>query len=90
MRSACDRVCNSVLFSVQRSWLLAWPSEAHTYSPRVVCENFFFFLHNAGVCAFVDGVGHYGNVVVFQGDVVRVRVLQQLSVLVPAETEAGH
>ncbi len=53
-----------------------WPSEAHTYSPRVVCENLVFFLHNAGVCAFVDGVGHYGDVVIFQGDVIRVRVLE--------------
>lgn len=62
------------------------PSEAHAHSPRVVCEDFVFFLHNAGVCAFVDGVGHDGNVVVFQGDVVGVRELQQLPVLVPAET----
>lgn len=66
------------------------PSEPHTYSPRVVCENFVFFLHDAGVCALVDGVGHYGYVVVLQGDVVGVRVLQQLPVLVPAETEVGR
>lgn len=65
----------------------AWPSEPHTYSPWVVCENFVFFLHNTGVCSFVDCIGHYGNVVIFQGNVVGVRELQQLPVLVPAETE---
>lgn len=64
-----------------------WPSEPYTYSPRVVCKNFVLFLHNAGVSAFVDGVGHYGNVVVLQGDVVWVRELQQLIVLVPAKIE---
>lgn len=71
---------------VQCAEELEWPSVAHTNSPRVVCENFVFFLHNAGVCAFVDGIGHYGYVVIFQGDVVRVRELQQLPVLVPAKT----
>lgn len=54
---------------------LASPSEPHAYPPRVVCENFVFFLHDTGVCAFVDGVGHDGDVVVFQGDVVGMRVL---------------
>lgn len=78
-------MCECVLFSVQRS--RRGPSEPHTYSPRVVCENFVFFLHDAGVCALVDGVGHYGYVVVLQGDVVGVRVLQQLPVLVPAEKQ---
>ena len=71
---------------VQCAEELAWPSEAHTHPPRVVRENFVFFLHDAGVCAFVDGVGHYSYVVVFQGDVVRVGELQQLAVLVPAGT----
>lgn len=75
---------------VQCAEEMKWPSEAHAHSPRVVCENFVLFLHNAGVCAFVDGVGHYSDVVVFQGDVVGVRELQQLPVLVPAETEVGH
>ena len=89
MRSLCDHVCECVLFSVQRSRQRR-ASEPHTYSPRVVCENFVFFLHDAGVCALVDGVGHYGYVVVLQGDVVGVRILQQLPVLVPAETEVGR
>ncbi|KAG7226893.1 hypothetical protein INR49_022188 [Caranx melampygus] len=40
----------------------------------------------ASVCALVDGVGHYGDVVVFQGNVVGMRVLQQLPVFVPAAT----
>ncbi len=70
--------------------VLRWPLEAHTYSPRIVRENLVFFLYNAGVCAFVDGIGHYGDVVVFQVDVIWVRELQQLPVLVPAETEVGH
>lgn len=65
----------------------ARPSETHAHSPRVVCEDFLSFLHDAGVCALVDGVGHYGDVVVFQGDVVGVRELQQLAVLVPAATK---
>lgn len=84
MRSPRDRVCGvcaRVLFSVQRSW--RGLSEAHAHPPRVVRENFVFFLHDAGVCAFVDGIGHYSYVVVFQGDVVWVGVLQQLAVLVP-------
>lgn len=65
---------------------LAWLSETHAHPPGVVCEDFLFFLHDAGVCAFVDGVGHYSYVVIFQRDVVGVGVLQQLAVLVPAET----
>ena len=69
----------------QRARGLAASSEAHAYPPRVVGENFVFFLHDTRVCAFVDGVGHYGDVVVFQGDVVWLRVLQQLPVFVPAE-----
>lgn len=72
---------------IQCAQVPVWPSEPHTYSPRVVCENFVLFLHNTGVCAFVDGVGHYGNVVIFQGNVVWVRKLQQLPVLVPAKIE---
>lgn len=41
------------------------PSEAHTHSPRVVCEHFVLLLDDAGVHALVDGVGHDGNVVAF-------------------------
>lgn len=72
------------MFPVQCAEEMAWPSEAHTHPPRVVSENFVFFLHDAGVCAFVDGVSHYSNVVIFQGDVVWVRELQQLPIFVPA------
>lgn len=47
-------------------------SEAHTHPPRVAGENFVLLLYHARVCALVDGVGHYGDVVVLQGDVVGV------------------
>lgn len=73
-------LCECVQFAEDKPW----PSEAHAHPPRVVSENFVFFLHDACVCAFVDGVGHYSNVVIFQGDVVWVRELQQLPVFVPA------
>lgn len=66
---------------------MALPSKTHTHSPRIGSENFFSLLHDAGVRAFVDGVGHYGDVVVFQGDVVGMRELQQLVVFVPAGIE---
>lgn len=41
------------------------PSELYAYSPRVVCEDFVLLLHDAGVHALIDGVGHDGNVVAF-------------------------
>lgn len=69
---------------VQCADVLMPPSEPHTYSPRVVCQDFVLLLDDAGVHAFVDGVGHDGDVVSFQGNVVGVRELQQLPVLVPA------
>lgn len=78
-------VCECVSFSVHRC--LRGLSEPHTYSPRVVCQHFVLFLHDAGVRALVDGVGHYGDVVVLQGNVVWAGVFQQLAVLVPAERE---
>lgn len=68
------------------SRVLRRSSEAHAYPPRVVGENLVPLLHDARVGAFVDGVGHYRDLVILQGDVVRVRVLQQLPVFVPAET----
>lgn len=76
-RNMCPRVLCTLQFMR--------PSEADAHPPWVVCKNFVLFLHNASVRAFVDGIGHYGDVVVFQGDVVWVRVLQQLPVFVPAE-----
>lgn len=78
----CNSMCPRVLLELARS------SEAHAYPPRVVGENFVLFLYDTRVCAFVDGVGHYGDVVVFQRDVVGLGVLQQLPVFVPAETGA--
>lgn len=64
---------------------MAIPLEAHAHPPRVVGENFLLLLYDAGVRALVDGVGHDGDVVVLEGDVVWVGVFQQLAVLVPAE-----
>lgn len=61
-------------------------SEANTHPPRVAGENFVLFLHHARVRALVDGVGHDGDVVVLQRDVVGVGVLQQLPIFEPAET----
>lgn len=57
--------------------------EAHPYPPGVVGENFVLLLHNTGVCSLVDCIGHYTDVVVFQGDVARVGVLQKLPILIP-------
>lgn len=45
--------------------MLEPPSELYAYSPRVVGEDFVLLLHDAGVYAFIDGVGHDGNVVAF-------------------------
>lgn len=38
-------------------------SEAHADPPRVVRQHLVLLLHDAGVHAFVDGVGHDGDVV---------------------------
>lgn len=77
-------MCVIVSYSVCTSASVAALLEAHAHPPRVVGENFLLLLHNAGVRALVDGVGHDGDVVVLEGDVVWVGVLQQLAVLVPA------
>lgn len=79
--------CKIEICALESCVLCSFPSEAHAYPPWVACENFVPFLYDASVRAFVDGVGHYGDVIVFQGNVVWVRVLQQLPVFVPAETE---
>lgn len=70
---------------------LPWSSEAHSYPPGVVGEHLVLLPHDAGVGALVDGVGHDAEVVVREGDVPRVGVLQKLSVLIPAvDTKASR
>lgn len=59
-------------------------SEAHTYLPRVGCQNLVLLPYDAGVRPLVDGVGHNAYVIVLQGNVARVRELQQLAVFIPA------
>lgn len=68
---------------------MAAPLEAHAHPPRVVGENFLLLLDDARVRALVDGIGHNGDVVVLEGDVVWVGIFQQLAVLVPAEKQCN-
>lgn len=59
-------------------------SEAHPQLPGIGCQDLIFLPHDAGVRPLVDSVSHNTNVIILQGDVARVRELQQLAVFIPA------